>query len=61
MGLEVINTHCGCNNISYKEIIHLVDKHEDIKTIKDLQQYCYCTDKCTQCQTDVQKIIDFFR
>jgi len=61
MGLELDNTRCVCNNISYKEIIHLVDKHEDINSIEGLQQYCNCADRCSKCSDDVQKIIDFFR
>jgi len=61
MGLELTGTHCSCNNISYKEIIHLVDKHEDIKTIEDLQQYCSCADRCETCKPDIQKIIEFFK
>jgi len=61
MGLELTGTHCSCNNVSYKEIIHLVNKHEDIKSIESLQQYCSCVDRCELCKLDVQKIIDFFR
>ena len=61
MSLELDGTHCVCNNVSFKEIIHLVDKHEDIKTIEDLQQYCHCADKCSYCESDVQKIIDHFK
>jgi len=61
MELKLTNTHCVCNKLSYKEIIHLVDKHEDIKTIKDLQQYCSCADRCNRCKLDIKKIIDFFR
>jgi bacterioferritin-associated ferredoxin len=61
MKLSLKRTHCTCNNISYREIIHIVDKHEDIKNINTLQQYCCCADRCNKCSTDVQKIIDFFR
>ena len=61
MSFELDGTHCVCNKVSFKEIIHLVDKHEDIKTIEDLQQYCNCADRCELCKTDVKKIIDFFR
>ena len=61
MGIELDNTHCTCNNISYKEIQYIVDRHKDIKDIKDLQWYCACANKCSSCKTDIQKIIDFFR
>jgi len=52
---------CSCNNISYKEICHIVDKHDDVKSIDDLQQYCYCADKCNNCRSDIEEIIDLFR
>lgn len=61
MEIELADTHCTCNNTSYKEIIHLVNKQRDVKTIEDLQNYCRCADRCNRCTTDIQEIIDFFR
>jgi len=61
MSLELTDTHCTCNNISYREIIHLVDKHEDVKTVEQLQEYCSCANQCELCRPDIQKIIDYFR
>lgn len=52
---------CTCNNITYREIIHLVDKHDDIKSIEDLQQYCHCADRCSRCYSDIKEIIDLLR
>jgi len=61
MGIELTDTHCTCNNISFKEIVHIVDKHKDIESIESLQRYCTCANKCPVCINDIQKIIDFFR
>lgn len=57
---DLIGTYCVCNNITYKEIQHIVHKHENIKTIKDLQQYCNCANKCSLCKPDIEKIIKHF-